>query len=252
MRKFVASGSAVLIAVGLLAACGSNGSSKANRSTTPTTAAAGGGGSQSSDISKLVADANKQRYKITYTDGGGNTQTYEQDGKGNSVSSNGDSQTFVSKGKTINCATTSGKATCTESPIAIAGGAASPFLGALTLEQTQLGALGSTLGTKSSKTIAGRDAECVTFTAADLAGAAGRAIAKSQGKSLKGSYSYCIDKNTGVTLEISGTDESGTNHTSLSVTKFEQPSDSDFTPPAKPTTITLPAGITLPTIPSAG
>jgi len=250
MRKFVASGPAVLIAVAALAACGSNGSSKASDSTLTTAADGGDGGSR--NLAQLVANASKQRYKITYTDISGNTQVYEQDGKGDSVSGNGDSQTFVSKGRTINCASTSGKATCTQSPVAVPGGAASTFLGALTLEQTQLGVLGGNLGTKSSKTIAGRDAQCVTFSAADLAGVAGRAAASSQGASLKASYSYCIDKATGVTLEMSGTDQAGKNRTVLTVTKFEQPRDSDFTPPAKPTINSLPAGVTLPTIPSAG
>ena len=55
--------------------------------------------------------------------------------------------------------------------------------------------------------------------------------------SVGASASYCIDTKTGVLLEISAKDPSGKELTSFTVTKFEEPSDSDFTPPATPGTI---------------
>ena len=86
----------------------------------------------------------------------------------------------------------------------------------------------------------------MTFSEKDLAGSVGGAIAGAAGASLKGSATYCIDKQTGTTLEVAGTDDSGKQTTSLLVTKFETPSASDFTPPATPSTISLPDGITVP------
>ena len=43
----------------------------------------------------------------------------------------------------------------------------------------------------------------------DLIGSIGGAIAKSVGAKLKASYSYCIDKDTGATLEVAVTSDSG-------------------------------------------
>jgi hypothetical protein len=243
MRKLVASCSAVLIATAALAACGSSGSSKANN--TPTTSAGGASSPSDSDLAKLVADANKQKFKITYTDGSGTTQTYEQDGNGNSVYGSEGSLTFLSKSSIVNCDKSSGSYECTETP-ASEGSAGSPFSGIATALKSQLSALGGRFGSTSSKTIAGRDAQCVTFSMSDIVGSKEKA-----------SYSYCIDKNTGATLEVA-VDNGGKRTTSLLVTKFESPSASDFTPPATPSTIpqsiSVPGGasITLPSIPGNG
>ena len=115
MRKLVASCSAVLIAAAALAACGSNGSSKAN-SPSATTNAGGSSSPSDTDLSELVANADKQKFKLTYTDGSGATQTYEQDGNGNSVSGTDDSLTFDTKTSIVNCDKTSGSYQCTETP----------------------------------------------------------------------------------------------------------------------------------------
>ena len=242
MRKLVASCSAVLIAGAVLAACGSSGSSKAN-DTTPTTTAGGASSPSDTDLSKLVADANKQKFKITYTDGSGTTQTYEQDGNGNSVYGGEGTLTFLSKSSIVNCDKSTGSYQCTETPASV-GSAGSPFSGIATALQSQLSALGGRFGSTSSKTIAGRDAQCVTFSMSDIVGS-----------NQKASYSYCIDKGTGATLEVA-VDNGGKKTTSLLVTKFESPSTSDFTPPATPSTIpssiSVPAGasITLPAVPA--
>ena len=257
MRKLVASCSAVLIAAALLAACGGGSSSKSGN---PLTTSPGGGASSSNDsLSKLVADANKGKFKITFTDDSGNAQVYAQDGNGNSMFGTGDSTTFISKDATISCNKDSGKDVCTQSPASV-GALGNPFVAILAGMRTYFTALGGKLGDTSSRKIAGRDATCVTFSAKDLAGSIGGAIANAAGKSLKGSATYCIDKDTGAPLEISGSDDSGKSSTTLKVTKFETPSASDFTPPATPTTvpglgsITLPGGgaITLPSIPGGG
>lgn len=246
MRRSVASCSAVIIATVLLAACG-GGSSKAKSLFAPSNN--GGASSSNNSLSQLVANANKQKFKITYTDGSGNTQTYEQDGKGDSVSGSDDSLTFITKQSTVTCDKSSGSYECNQSPVSL-GGLSNPFVGVAAAFQGQLTALGGRFGSTSTQTIAGRDAQCVTFSEKDLVGSVGGAIAKAAGSKLKASYSYCIDKSTGATLEVAVTDDSGKKTTSLLVTKFESPSASDFTPPATPSTI--PSSITLPTIPGGG
>jgi hypothetical protein len=232
MRKLVSGGSAAMIALAALAAC-SGGSSTAN--STPTTN--GGVASPSSqDLSHLVANANKQRVKIAFTLGGGPEQVYEQDGKGNSVLRSGDSETFSTKTNTISCDKISGKSECSVSPGSDESD--NPFLGVVTLERSQLSALGGRFGTTSSKTIAGRNAQCVTFSTNDLIGGAG----SGPEVAAAATYEYCIDKDTGVTLRVSTTDNSGKQASVLLVTAFGAPKASDFTPPATPTAATLAAG----------
>ena len=232
MSKLVSGCSAAMIAVAALAAC-SGGSSTAN--STPTTN--GGVASPSNqDLSQLVANANKQRVKIAFTLGGGPEQVYEQDGKGNSVLRSGDSETFSTKTNTISCDKISGKSECSVSPGSDESD--NPFLGVVTLERSQLSALGGRFGTTSSKRIAGRNAECVTFSTNDLIGGAG----SGPGVAAAATYEYCIDEDTGVTLQVSTTDNSGKQASVLLVTAFGAPKASDFTPPATPTAATLAAG----------
>jgi hypothetical protein len=230
MRKLVASCSVVLVAVAVLAACGSSGSSKANPLSPGTNKNNSGGSTASGNdqFSQLVANASKQKFKITYSSGtNGDTTTYAQDGNGNSVYGSGDTQVFTSASSTVSCNKDSnGKYTCIQS--AGTGTNINPFLTYANLGKSYLDALGSA-GTKSTKSIAGRTAQCVTFKPSDLGGA----IAAN----LHGSASYCVDKDTGVLLEITGTDDSGKTTTAFEVTKFETPADSDFTPPATPETL---------------
>jgi hypothetical protein len=261
MRRFVAFCSVAIIGGAMLAGCGGS-SSKTGSGVSSTTNAAGGGGSSGNDaLSKLVSDASKQKYKVTYESGDNNNSlTYAQDGNGNSVFGEGDAETFVSNGATISCDKSSGSWTCTQSPVSV-GALANPFLGALALQKTYFSALGGHLGNTSDKTIAGRDAECVTISPKDLVGKVGGALADVIGKNSSFSGTSCFDKQTGVTLEVSDTNASGKKSTVVAVTNFEMPTASDFTPPATPkkapqitlpSGITLPPGITLPTIPGGG
>jgi hypothetical protein len=266
MRRFVAFCPVAVIGVAVLAGCGGSSSKSGTGASSDTSASGGGGSSSSDDLSKLVADASKQKYKVTYDSGDNNSLTYAQDGNGDSVFGEGDSLTYVSKGSTVGCEKSSGTWQCTQSPVSV-GAIGNPFTGVLSLQQTYFSALGDHFGKTSNKTIAGRDAECITFSQKDILGKVGGAIAGALGKNVKGSATYCIDKQTGTTLEVSGTDESGKNSHTLVVTKFETPSASDFTPPATPkkvpgislpagitlpSGVTLPPGITLPSIPGGG
>ena len=246
MRRFAVALSALLIATPLLAACGGSSDKPSSLGDlTGTTAKGSSSTGGDNEFSKLIAEVNKQRFKITYTDDSGDTKTLEQDGNGNSVYGSGDSLTFISKDSTVNCEKSSDTYDCTQTPGSV-GALGNPFTGVLSLAKTYFSALGDKVGHKSSKSIAGRDADCVSFSEKDVIGAVGGALAGAAGAGLKGSLTYCLDKKTGVALEVSGTDDSGKQTTSILVTKFEEPSDSDFTPPATPTKLTLPAGITIP------
>jgi hypothetical protein len=240
MRKLVASCSAVLIAAAGLAACGgSSGSSKGAGNTTTSNGGASGGSSSNDELSKLLADVAKQRFKITYSSLAGSAEAYAQDGHGKSVYGPPEARIYTSPSGAVSCARTSGgTVACT--PLPSGYSSASPFLGYVKSGKSYLNALGGH-GSKSTTTIAGRTAECVTFSAGDLPGAAGVAL----GAALKGSATYCVDKDTGVLLAISGTDGSGGRSNPLTVTKWEEPSDADFTPPATPSsipTVTMPGG----------
>jgi len=257
MRKVIALGSVALVAALMLAACGSS-SKPASDATTTTAATGSNGGSSSNDaFSQLVADADKQKFKITYTSSGSSDSlTYEQDGKGDSVYTSGSTQFFTTPTSSISCDTSATPVSCTEIP-STGGVSASPFLTFVNLGKTYTDLLGNAGGSRSSKTIAGRDADCVTFSPKNLGGIAG-AAAGALGD--KASATYCVDKSTGVLLEISGVDASGKSASVIEVTKYEEPSDSDFTPPATPKTIpsysipsvSLPPGVTMPTIPGGG
>jgi len=229
MRKPVASFLAFMAAVAALAGCGGGGGSSKAQDTLPRPTAAP---SSAQGIANLVAHASQQRYNITFTDQSGTSQSYAQDGRGNSVQAVGDSETFLTKAATVNCDKTSGKFVCTKSPRSVAGG--NPLFGVLSLEQTQLSALGGNPSNRSNKMIAGRDAQCITFAPKDLVGDTATATIPEELLNSKATYTYCVDKATGVTLEVSGTNDAGEHTMSLEVTKFEEPSASDFVPPATP------------------
>lgn len=238
MRKFVASCS-VLIAASALAACGSSGSTAKSPATISSNGGSSSGQLTSDELSTLVDAAAKQKFKVTYTDGNGETLRYAQDGNGNVMQGNSNSESFSTNRATISCDKSSGTFQCTHSP-GSEGAAASPFTSVVTLLQSFLSGLDGRVGSQSTKTIAGREAQCVTFSAKDLTGnASGTTGPVAEPKV---SATYCIDKDTGATLEVSATDAAGKASTSLLVTDFGTPTASDFTPPATPSTITIPGG----------
>jgi hypothetical protein len=225
MRRLVASCSIILVAIALLAACG--GSSSKSPASSGGKQPGTNGGSSESAFATLYAGAANKKFKITFTIGNSKDErTYAQDGNGKSVYTAGDSQIFTSPAGSFVCTTTSGTATCAPLP---GSDTTSPFAGYYSAGKKYLAALGGKIGDESSKTIAGRAANCATISAQSVAGAAG-AIASG----IKGSATYCIDKDTGVLLEIGSTDASGNESTAFTVTKFAEPADSEFTLPAPP------------------
>lgn len=226
----------VLVAVLALAACGSSKSSGAGNGGNPTipgSKTTSGGGSDSG-FASLVGKAKDAKYKVTYQNSSDNGSfTIAQDPPKFSLVE-GDSATYVtSDGSSVSCSGTGSSATCTELPgtgTAIQQGMASAFgaVGSLfvTLASENLNGLVNISTT--SKSIAGRDAECATVDKNTL-GVLGAAIGNA-------SYQVCIDKDTGVMLSSKSTDQTGKTD-EITATDFGSPSDSDFTPPATPSTV---------------
>jgi hypothetical protein len=182
----------------------------------------------------LVAAAAKQKFKVSYTDGSGDTMRYAQDGNGNVMQATSDSESFSSKTSTTSCEKSGATFQCTETPGAV-GASDSPFTSVVTSLQSFLSGLDDNVGLlQSTKTIAGRDAQCITFDARDLSGNSTGTVVVANPKV---SATYCIDKNTGATLEVSQTNPAGKSSTSLEVTAFDTPTAADFVPPATPTPI---------------
>jgi hypothetical protein len=228
MRKLL-----VLAVVGAvaLAACGGG---KSSPSVGAGATSPGGGSKGGNDFASLVAKTNAATYKVTYKSGSDTPFTISQQGKRFSYVS-GDSATYVTAdGAAISCSGTGASATCTSLPgsgDAIKQGLNSAFgaLGALFATNAGKGIPGLSSITKtSSQTIAGRKATCATIDASSL-GILGAALGK-------GSYSVCVDAQTGVMLSSKSDDGSG--HVSqVSATAFGDPTDADLTPPATPQTI---------------
>jgi hypothetical protein len=230
MRRGLAISCSLFFAVTVLAACG-GGDSTAKSPATDANAGSGSGQLSSAELATLVAAAAKQKFKVAYTDGSGNTLRYAQDGAGNTMQATAGSESFSTKSTTISCDKDSGTFQCTQTPGG-AGAADSPFTSVVTLLQSFITGLDGDVGNQSTKTIAGRDAQCITFDARDLSGNATGTVVVADPKV---SATYCIDKDTGATLEVAQTDASGKASTSLMVTEFGTPSASDFVPPATPT-----------------
>lgn len=238
MRKLVA-----LLAVGTsaLVGCGSGGSSKGASDGGSTTTDAGSKGSDTTDagsngdnseLSKLLEKTKSAKYKVTYQSGDDDPFTIAQDPP-RFVYSSGDSATYVLEdGSAVSCSGTGSEATCTKMPgsgESIQAGLSAGFgaFGALFLSEAAKGIPGLGDIKTNEEKIAGRDASCATIDGSTL-GALGAAI--------KGSYSVCIDKETGVMLRVKSEDGSGTT-SDITATDFGEPSDDDFTPPVTPVTI---------------
>jgi len=220
-----------------LAACG-GGSSKSNTASNPNNAlnpgANSGGGSASSssgssDLSTLLSNAAKARFKVTYQEGS-DTLTVEQDGNGDSVYATADSRTIVKPGQTIACQdTNTSTPKCTLIPSAGAASGAAGFASIFNGLTAAIKAKVETLGghiSESSDTIAGRSARCVNVT--------GSFTGEGKGGTL------CVDKDSGVLLKVESIDASGNKKTDILATSYGEPSDNDFTPPATPETIPTP------------
>jgi hypothetical protein len=242
MRKFT-----ILFVAAAIVVAGCGGSSKKSTpagSNTGTTAKGGTNnttaGSGDSEYDKLVDKASKARIRVTYKTSGSGGQdsflTLSQDGTGKVAyfTDDGDSQVIVDGDTYINCSNVKTTAECTQSSGAVgkayAGAFTALFAAPLAAITAAKGVSG--FGDTSSETIAGRDASCVSLNY------------------LAGKWKSCADKETGILLKwgASSGGEGGT----FEATEVGDPKDSDFTPPATPTTtpdisdLTIPGGYTVP------
>jgi hypothetical protein len=214
---------------------GSNTGTTAKGGTSDTTT-----GSGNSAYDKLVDKASKARIRVTYKVSGSGAQesflTLSQDGTGKVAyfTDDGDSQVIVDGENYITCSNLKTTAECTQTS-GVAGKAyaaafTAVFAAPLAAITAAKGASG--FGDTSSETIAGRDATCVSIDY------------------LAGKWQSCADKETGVFLKWGAS--SGGQGGTFEATEAGDPKDSDFTPPATPTTtpnisdLTIPGGYTVP------
>jgi hypothetical protein len=226
MRRPVA-----VLALGAVAlfGCG-NGSDKPSAGGGSGTTDNGSNGGGGSGFSELLAKSKAAKYKITYTRGDDDEVfTLAQDPPRFAYTTEGSATYVPGDGAAVSCSGSGSSATCKELPgtgdayrasLSNVLGVAGAFF---------LSAAGSSIpGLLDIKTsdeeIAGRAAVCATIDGSTL-GALGAAI--------EGSYSICVDKEIGVMLRVRSDDGSGSSN-DLTATKFEEPSNDDFTPPATP------------------
>jgi hypothetical protein len=240
MRKVLA---VAVVGALALAACGSSKGAPSVQGGGTSPSGSNGG----NDFASLVAKTNAATYKVTYQSGSQTPFTISQKGHQFSYVSGGSATYVTADGAAISCSGSGSSATCTSLPgggDAIKQGLTSAFgaVGALFVSNAGKGIPGLAGITKtSSKTIAGRDAKCVTLDASSL-GILGAALGK-------GSFSVCVDTKTGVML--SSTSDDGNAHVSaVTATAFGDPTVADLTPPATPQTIPSIPSLTIPTTPT--
>jgi hypothetical protein len=229
---------------------------KSTGGNTNTTAGGGDSGGGSSDLSKA-------RIKVTYEEGSTDSKsmlTFALSGDGKSAFTDSeagaapsDVSTIYSDGTTnVDCQGTGPTATCTQLPVAEAGIASGITTGfsAIALVVATLGG-----GDKSSESIAGRDATCVKYKAADVISKVAtipifkNSDDKASDYDPSDTFSICVDKKTGFPLKIAGT-KKGIAQDGLIATAVSDPTDADFIPPSTPVTIPGAGSGSAPTIPA--
>ncbi len=238
MRKLAVSLLGLMLATSTVVACGGSSGKSGSSDTQPqvTTGDTGGDGSASDAFSQLVAQASTANIKITYAQSDGDSVTIAQDGNGKTAYQSGDSTFYTDGDTTVSCSGTGADAECTQIP---GGGAiGTSILTVFTTLFSGLAKLDSSVysGHESSETIAGRDAQCITFKASDFAGLA--ALGSGDISDPSAEATICVDKETGFLLKLSSKSNNSTKDEFLA-TKVEEPTSDDFTPPVTPKTIPI-------------
>jgi hypothetical protein len=233
VKRRVAAAVIVALAV-FLGACGDDEGAQPPDDGTTTTAPQ----AAAADFEQLFADVTKQAFKVTYTDSAGETFVFAQDGKGKTVTAGDTKRVFTTPTNAVTCEKADGATafTCQETPITL--GADSTYIASALAENTYATALDYTFSHTTAKRIADRAVDCFSITADDFEGVGG--LAGRAGGSLKGTTTYCNDRETGALMENSLTSEQGETSTQLLVTAFDAPSPSDFEPPSPPAVVTTP------------
>lgn len=195
------------------------------------------------EISKLVAKAQDARYRVTYRRPGLGGKTIAiviaQDPPKYFIDT-GVTSAFKAKNSFTECDSLAGVITCKHLPAAAALIEEELILarvfgttGSLFLYDAPAGIKGLSQLTPVDKTIAGRAARCVTLTGATL---------KDVDPSATGSFTACVDAQSGVMLESRYLDVTGTT-IDVIASAYGEPVDSDFTPPSTTPPATAPPAI---------
>jgi hypothetical protein len=236
MRKYLACIAVVALAMSTIAACGGDDDDSANNSS-GTTVQSGDNGSTGStgsttgnaDYDALLKKAKTSKYRVTYESGANDEITISNDPPKSAFIS-GDSMFIDTGSEELSCSGTGSDAKCIKSPLGQAGietmltGFFGVYSALITAADKDLGIVFD-VSKSGDEEIAGRSAQCAEITGGALV----------QGK---GHLKACVDKETGVLLLGESSDGSDTNK--IEATKFEDPKDSDFEPPAEPTDLSLP------------
>jgi hypothetical protein len=229
----------VLMATTGIAACGgdddagsasepnSDGDDEGDESTTTTEAGAVDG-----DLSELLERQEDAVIKVTYDDGDDGF-VIAQDHDKRAVTT-GDTVIISDGERTITCDDLDTEPTCTEIPEGVEDLATFGlgFFGSVA--QGLAEAADSLDGAETSdEEIAGRDATCVEYDARAVLGDIADDLDLGTDVIPEGSARVCVDNETGFLLEFSTEAGNGDESEHIIATKVEEPSDSDFEPPAE-------------------
>jgi hypothetical protein len=236
MRKYLACIAIVAVAMSTIAACGGDDDDSASGSNNSgTTVKSGDNGSTgsttgNSDFDALLKKVKTSKYRVTYESGDNNDEITISNDPPKSAFVSGDSVIIDTGSETLSCKGTGSDAKCIKSPLGQAGvetmltGFFGVYSALITAADKNLGIVFD-VSKSGDEEIAGRSAQCAEISGGALV----------QGK---GHLKACVDKETGVLLLGESSDGSDTNK--IEATKFEEPKDSDFEPPAEPTDLSLP------------
>jgi hypothetical protein len=224
--------------VGLLvfvAACGSSGSSSSGSSSKNSSDTASSGGVNDPAFSALYGRAKDATIRVTYrnlNDAGqpaGDPWTVSQRGADKIAYIEKDSKIVIDGKTATSCDDLQSKPKCRTVPggPGAARAMVEGFGTVLSAAASAIASANGKYGEKSTDTIAGRSADCVTVTGGNIVGKIGGEVAKALGANTKIGYMACIDKNTGVLLkwQVVGIDNEKSGTVAIDV---GQPKDSDF------------------------
>lgn len=199
---------------------GSHTTSSDTSKVTPSTGSNGdkGDGDRGGDVSDFDPTKPKAPVRVTYKSDDGDTFTLSWDGT-NSAYISTDGKFITTKDETIMCSDNGCVKTANTG--AAGAGVAGGFMAMLNMLGSLKDSQPNLFTDKSSATIAGRNATCMTFDASKLAALGGDA-------DTTGKAQFCWDNKSGVLLRLQSTDKDETGN--LEATEVGQPKDDDFKP----------------------
>ena len=246
MRKLLVMSAVLALGLTGAAACGGNDDDAGGDGDTTTTTADGPSATTTPStgdeaLDELIAQAREATYKVVYGAVGDEQIVVAQDPPRIAYVSGDGGLYQTADGRAVSCSgiREPAMAACVLLPSSAGtlveqaattffGPAYAGFLAAAGEDRGLFGTIET-----SDDEIAGRDARCATFDpgASPLIPATG-------------SFTACVDTETGVVLRVASSDANGDVVLTFEAVEFGTPSDADLDPPAEPTELTVP---TLPT-----